>query len=128
MTRILFDTHVYFWWITDDPKLPRASRDLLEDADEPLLSSVVPWELATKGRLGKWPSALRVLEEIDDLLVAGAFVPLPINARHARVAGLFAADHRDPFDRILAAQAKCEAVPLMSADRAFRRFDIDVLW
>ena len=126
--KILFDTHIYFWWVTGDRKLPPAMRRMVEDSSiEALMSAVIPWELATKSRLGKWPSARRVLDEIEGVLEGGTLVRLPITTVHARIAGLFPVDHRDPFDRMLAAQAKCEGVPLVTVDAVFRNFDIEIL-
>ena len=103
-------------------------RRMVEDSSiEALMSAVIPWELATKSRLGKWPSARRVLDEIEGVLEGGTLVRLPITTVHARIAGLFPVDHRDPFDRMLAAQAKCEGVPLVTVDAVFRNFDIEIL-
>lgn len=127
--RILFDTHVYFWWVTDDPKLPQRVRVRLEDQENELIvSAVVPWELATKTRIGKWPSALRALDEMDEIVAANGVLPLPVSLAHARLAGLLPGDHRDPFDRLLAAQAEIESVPLVTADPAFREFGTKILW
>jgi PIN domain nuclease of toxin-antitoxin system len=127
--RILLDTHAYFWWETDHPKLSRRARELITAAEtEVLVSAVVAWELATKAHLGKWPGAAEVVADVERALVEEAFAPLPIRLPHARAAGLLPSAHRDPFDRMLAAQAQIENVPLVSADPAFRGFAIEVLW
>jgi PIN domain nuclease of toxin-antitoxin system len=126
--RTIIDTHIYFWWVTGDRNLPVAMRNLLDgNSVDVLMSAVVPWELATKSRLGKWPSARRVLDEIEDILGRREMVALPITILHAKVAGSFPVDHRDPFDRILAAQAKCENVPLVTVDPAFAEFGIELI-
>jgi PIN domain nuclease of toxin-antitoxin system len=126
--RIIIDTHIYFWWVTGDRRLPPEVRGLLDGGSAGvLMSAVVPWELATKSRLGKWPSARRVLDEIEQLLGAGQMTALPITTLHAKIAGLFPANHRDPFDRLLAAQARCENAPLVTVDSAFGGFDVELI-
>ena len=128
MTRILCDTHIYFWWVTADRKLPVIARDALENrANEVYVSSVVAWELATKYRLGKWPSARIALDEMSDVIADRELLTLPITLRHAEVAGLFPALHRDPFDRILAAQAEVEDMILATVDVTFEQFKVKVL-
>ena len=128
MTRILCDTHIYFWWVTADRKLPVTAREALENrANEVYVSSVVAWELATKYRLGKWPSARIALDEMSDVIADRELLTLPITLRHAEVAGLFPALHRDPFDRILAAQAEVEDMILATVDVTFEQFKVKVL-
>ena len=128
MTRILCDTHIYFWWVTADRKLPIAARNALENrANEVYVSSVIAWELATKYRLGKWPSARIVLDEMNDIIADRELLTLPITLRHAEVAGLFPALHRDPFDRILAAQAEVEDMVLSTVDVTLAQFNVKVL-
>ena len=128
MARILCDTHIYFWWVRGDPKLPDVIGQALENrANEVLVSSVVAWELATKYRLGKWPPARIVLDEMDKVIVARGLLTLPITLRHAEIAGMFPAAHRDPFDRILAAQAEVEDVVLATVDAVFRQFNVKLL-
>ena len=128
MTRILCDTHIYFWWVTGDRKLPTIAREALENrANEVYVSSVIVWELATKYRLGKWPSARVVLDEMSGIIAARELMPLPITLRHAEIAGLFPARHRDPFDRILAAQAEVEDMVLATVDVTFGQFNVKVL-
>jgi PIN domain nuclease of toxin-antitoxin system len=128
MTKILCDTHIYFWWITNDPKLPRATEAALEDrANEVFISSVVPWELATKSRIGKWPSARIVLESIEDVIQEKDLRPLAVTLRHGRIAGLLPGSHRDPFDRMLAAQAEVEGLIIATVDSRFIQFGVRTL-
>ena len=127
--KILVDTRAFFWWLTGDPKLSSRARDLLEDKGNDLMvSSVVAWELATKSRIGKWPSGVAAADEIDRLIETNRLRPLAISVAHARLAGRLPGDHRDPFDRMLAAQSDLEGVPLVTRDRIFRDFGIEVLW
>src|SRR6266568_7270348 len=127
--RILLDTHVYFWWETNNPRLSAAARESITAADtEVLVSAVTAWELATKARFGKWPEAAELVADIAAALDSEGFEPLPITLEHARVAGLLPARHRDPFDRMLAAQAQIENVPLVTVDPVFSALGVRVLW
>lgn len=127
--RLLLDTHAYAWWVTNDRKLSRRARDAMVAADaELLISAVVPWELAMKFRLGKWPGADAILADLDAALVEDRLTPLPITLDHARRAGLLPGDHRDPFDRTLAAQARAERVAVVTADPVFARMGVEVVW
>ena len=127
--KLLVDTHAYAWWATGDGRLTPRARAAVEDPGaELLISAVVPWELAIKLRAGKWPQADAILADLDAALVEDRLTPLPITLDHARRAGLLASDHRDPFDRVLAAQAEAEGAALVTADPAFARMGIEVLW
>src|SRR5207245_612501 len=112
-----------------DPKLSRRAHAAIEDdATEVLVSAVTAWELATKARLGKWPDAARIAADIEAILVANAFQPLSITMRHAKRAGELPSPHRDPFDRMLAAQSEIEGIPLVSADPIFQSLGTRILW
>ena len=127
--KLLLDTHVYAWWATGDRRLSRAARAGLETADaELLISSVVAWELANKLRIGKWPAAEAILGDLTSAVAAKRLTPLPITLAHARRAGLIPSDHRDPFDRLLAAQAEIEDAALVTADPAFGQLGVEVVW
>jgi PIN domain nuclease of toxin-antitoxin system len=127
--RILVDTHAFFWWVVVDDNLPRRTLELLEDETNlVLLSPVVVWELTTKSRVGKWPAGQTVADGIDGYIKSHGLEPLPITVAHAHLGGSMAAKHRDPFDRLLAAQARVEQVPLVSADPAFREFGVNLIW
>ena len=127
--RVLVDTHAFFWWMTDDKQLSNRARDILTDeTNEIMISAVVAWELATKVRLSKWPEAVDLAVNIDRYIAANDFTPLPITVIHARVAGFLAARHRDPFDRMLAAQSQVEAISLVSADSIFTQLGVAVVW
>ena len=93
-----------------------------------LVSAASAWEIATKFRLGKLPQAEVLLDTWDDALDRLKADQLPIDAAHARRAGLYAAAHRDPFDRLLAAQAEIVGVPLVTTDSAFIDFPISTIW
>lgn len=127
--RVLLDTHAFLWWVEDAPGLSRRARTMISDPkSECLLSLASCWEMAIKLSLGKLrlPSALERF--IPEQLAANAFGQLEIDFRHvARVATL-PFHHRDPFDRLLAAQAIEERCGIVSADPMFRKYGVKRIW
>ena len=114
---VLLDTHVLLWAFSSPDRLSSAVRMLLEDIETDLLvSSVSAWEIATKYRLGKLLGADRIVKGYLAHLTTLGARELPVGSAHALAAGLFAVEHRDPFDRVLAAQAIAEHIPLVTAD------------
>lgn len=127
--KILLDSHAFFWWLIDHPRLSRNARTAIEDRNNEILASaVVAWELATKVRLGKWDDAKKIAETFDRVVASEGFQPLSISPEHARVAGFYPSFHGDPFDRILAAQSQIEQALLITADPAFREFGTQTIW
>jgi PIN domain nuclease of toxin-antitoxin system len=127
--RLLLDTHALLWWLTDDPQLSRAARSAIADqSNDVLVSAASAWEIATKHRLGKLPIGGEVLSRFHELIMADGFSHLPMHHGHAIRAGSYPLQHRDPFDRMLAAQSDLEGVPLVTVDPAFESFPIWVLW
>jgi PIN domain nuclease of toxin-antitoxin system len=118
--RLLLDTHVLLWAWRDPARLSTTARELIEDASvELLVSAASAWEIATKHRLGKLPDASPiVLSYTRNLDRLGAH-ELPISSRHALAAGDLGWEHRDPFDRMLAAQSILDGLPLVTSDAAF---------
>lgn len=115
--RLLLDTHALAWWWTEDKRLPPAARAAIADPDNTVLvSAAAAWELATKHRLGKWPDVASIVDDLDGLLRRSRFGELAITLAHARLAGTLAGPHRDPFDRMLVAQCRHEALPIVSGD------------
>jgi PIN domain nuclease of toxin-antitoxin system len=125
---ILLDSHTFFWWVTDDEKLSVLAKQTIADEQQVYLSAVVAWELATKVRAGKWPDVKLIVTGFFDLMAHYGFNGLPITLEHAHLAGSLPGAHRDPFDRMLAAQAQIENVPLVTSDPVFRTFGTRVLW
>ena len=126
--RYLIDTHVLLWWLFDDPKLCQTSRDLLKNPNNQILvSSASAWEIATKYRIGKMPEAKPIIENYSNLLMQMQFAELPITTEHALKAGGLPIDHRDPFDRMLMAQAELESLPIITYDKAFYGGSIQVI-
>jgi PIN domain nuclease of toxin-antitoxin system len=126
---LTLDSHAFVWWSIDHPRLSRAARAAIaDDANEVYVSVAVAWEVATKVRINKWPEARELAENFDSALLRNRFQPLAISTLHARTAGFFPAAHRDPFDRMLAAQSRIEDMPLVTADPVFKTFGTKVIW
>lgn len=127
--KYLLDTHVLLWWWVDDPLLSPTARACIQDeANTILVSAASAWEIATKHRLGKLPLAGEAVTRFNELVELDAFQHLPVSYLHALRAGGLAAEHRDPFDRMLAAQCELEAVPLITCDGAFSAFRVQTVW
>jgi PIN domain nuclease of toxin-antitoxin system len=121
--RILLDSHVALWWLEDSDSLGVRCRELIEQADEAYFSAVTPWELGIKRALGK----LSMPDGLVYALQSGGFVPLAISAEHAERAPALPIHHRDPFDRMLVAQAQLEALALVSADAGFGAYEVELV-
>lgn len=127
--RVLLDTHALLWWLFDDPRLSERARDVIRSADTAVLvSSASGWEIGTKHRLGRLPEATEVVGNLPPLLRRSRMDVLPIALEHALAAGMLPGPHRDPFDRILIAQARLERLPIVTNDPVFARYEVDVVW
>lgn len=127
--QLLLDTHALFWWLLDDLRLSRDAHAAIADGtNRVFVSPVSALELAIKYRLGKLPGGERVIPGYDNLLAAEGFVVLPLTGHHALNAGLYPGEHRDPFDRLLAAQAELDELTLVTRDPAFAHFPCRTLW
>ena len=111
--RLLLDTHIYIWAVTDDPKLSQAARSAILDADEVFVSGASIWEASIKVGLGKLDADIQLL--VAEIAGSG-FKELPVRAAHAALVRDLPDIHRDPFDRLLIAQALYEPLRLMTAD------------
>jgi PIN domain nuclease of toxin-antitoxin system len=127
--RLLLDTHALLWWLDGDLHLSEAARAAIGEEGNPVyVSAASAWEIATKVRIGKLPGALEVAERLPAILAEQAFVTLAIGLEHARRAGLLPGEHRDPFDRMLIAQAQIEDLTFVSNESLFDRFGVKRLW
>lgn len=127
--RLLLDTHTLLWWWTDDPRLSVNARDAIADpASKVFVSAASAWELATKHRLGKLGNVGEAVIRFDELVSADGFQHLPIGYQHCLQAGGYGVEHRDPFDRLLAAQTEMEGLTLVSRDPAFKLFGVVARW
>jgi PIN domain nuclease of toxin-antitoxin system len=129
--RLLLDTHAFLWWITDDPRLSEEARRRIADPqDEVLLSAVSAWELAIKAGLGRLalPTGADLEDVVRRQVEVNRLEVLPVQLSHALRVGRLPPHHRDPFDRLLVAQALVEGVPLVSADPALAPYPVEILW
>jgi PIN domain nuclease of toxin-antitoxin system len=125
---ILLDSHTFVWWLLDDRRLSRRAFAVIEQEPDIFVSAVVAWEISGKVRSGKWPEVKLLSDRFFETVAHYGLRSLPISLEHAHVAGSMPGKHRDPFDRMLAAQALSERMTLVTADPAFREFGVDVLW
>ena len=120
--RLLLDTYTLVWVINAPDRLGENARDALQNLTNTLfVSSVSAYEVANKYRLGKWPEVADVVEHYETYLDKLLAVRLPVNEAHALAAGLLPSDYRDPFDRLLIAQAISKALPVVTLDPAIRK-------
>lgn len=127
--RLLLDTHALLWWWTNDKQLSSAARAAIADERHAVLVSAASvWEISTKYRLGKLAMAAVALAQFQSLIEADGFEHLPITWPHSLRAGAYPQEHRDPFDRMLAAQSELEQARLVTCDSAFDAFNTSVLW
>mgnify|MGYP000963482381 CR=1 FL=1 len=127
--RLLLDTHALLWWLGDDHKLPRRAYDAIADpANEILVSPVSAFEIATKSALGKLPEADGVAADLRPWLSSQGFGILPLDLAVATRAGFLPGPHRDPFDRLLIAQALVADLTLVSNERIFDVYGVRRLW
>jgi PIN domain nuclease of toxin-antitoxin system len=127
--RTLLDTHVLFWWLTNHPQLsPEACRAIESDAEGVHVSVATAWEIAIKVGTGKWPEAASLIDNFEAEVAAEGFTMLPIEVVHARAAGSSRSIHKDPFDRMLIAQATIEGLTLVTSDRKLAGLGVVCLW
>ncbi|MGH6885814.1 MAG: type II toxin-antitoxin system VapC family toxin [Geminicoccales bacterium] len=127
--RVLLDTHAFLWWLAGDPSLSERARQVIrEEGNTVLLSAASAWEIATKVRLGKLPGAARIAGDILGCLRDEGFEPLAVTVRHGQHAGALPGLHRDPFDRMLIAQAILESCVLVSNESRFDAYGVIRLW
>jgi PIN domain nuclease of toxin-antitoxin system len=121
--RVLLDTHVLVWWASDDPRLGSAGRDAIRTATDAYVSIVTAWEIAIKRAIGK----LKMLPVTDDFLDAQGFNLVPVTLDHAAVSSYLPLHHRDPFDRMLVAQAYHEKLTLVTHDPRLFAYPIPIV-
>lgn len=126
---LLLDTHALLWWWSEPDKLSPRVRALIRDPENTVLvSAASAWEIATKHRIGKYPGGARVMQQWEERIRADGFREMGISCRHALRAGALPGEHRDPFDRMIAAQSLLEGVPVASMDRAFGALGAERVW
>ena len=127
--RLLLDTHTLLWWLNDTDLLPPTARRAIgKHSNEVLVSAASAWEIATKFRLGRLESGADLARDFTGHLSRARFGQLAVSVEHAVRAGLLPGPHKDPFDRMLIAQAQAENLPIVSNDIAFDGYGVRRLW
>ncbi|MGH3645698.1 MAG: type II toxin-antitoxin system VapC family toxin [Micromonosporaceae bacterium] len=121
--RLLLDSHVVLWWLTDDDTLSDEIKGYIDEEPEVYVSAATIWEFAIKQAMGK----IVAPEELPELIIQNRFRMLPVLPEHAVAAARLPMVHRDPFDRMLIAQASTEELTLVTRDAAILRYDAPVL-
>ena len=126
---LLLDTHTFLWWTTDDPQISSAALDLIKDGRNILYwSAASSWEVSIKYALGRLPLPEAPEHFLPAELGRNRIESLPISDKHAFRAGRLPRHHRDPFDRMLVAQAQVEGFGLITNDAGIRRYEVDIFW
>jgi PIN domain nuclease of toxin-antitoxin system len=126
---LILDTHALIWFFSAHPDLAEAQRKVLgDDKNRIFISSVSAFEIATKYRIEKLPEAKFLYENFKSVLSDFNYLPLAVTPDHGLLAGALKGDHRDPFDRLLAAQSIIEGIPVMTVDAAIKDLGAEVLW
>jgi PIN domain nuclease of toxin-antitoxin system len=127
--RALLDTHTFIWWLSDNPALTARARYVIVDTrNEIFVSAASGWEIATKVRLGKLPTASNLAADFSSSIQNEGFQIMAISGDHAVRAGLLPGSHKDPFDRMLIAQSQAENMPLLSNEVIFDTYGVRRIW
>jgi PIN domain nuclease of toxin-antitoxin system len=127
--RLLLDTHALLWWLAGDRRLSPAAREAIADPSAAtFVSAASSWEIATKVRLGKLSDPRGVADALGAHVAAQGFHELPITLDHGRRAGKLPGRHKDPFDRMLIAQAQAEGLAIVSIERPFDGYGVERVW
>ena len=127
--RLLLDTHALLWWFSGSDRLSANARQAIEDGDNDILiSAASAWEITTKYRIGKLDGAETLVFDIPGAIASQGFEELPITVDDASHAGLLPGHHRDPFDRMLIAQALSRNLPLVSVETVFDDYGVRRIW
>jgi PIN domain nuclease of toxin-antitoxin system len=127
--RLLLDTHALLWWFTGDARLSLPARRAIDaEGADAHVSAASVWEITTKFRLGKLPVPQTLVANLEQMIDGEGFKALPITLRHGHLGGGLAGAHKDPFDRMLIAQAICENLALVSNESVFDSFGVARVW
>ncbi|MBK9005609.1 MAG: type II toxin-antitoxin system VapC family toxin [Anaerolineae bacterium] len=127
--KLLFDTHTFLWWNTEDPRLSARAADLIADGKNEIFLSVASvWEISIKAAKGKLVLPEPPEQYISNRMNLYQIQSLPVLIRHAVKVYELPAHHRDPFDRLLIAQSQAESMPLISVDSDIQKYDVEVVW
>ena len=128
MTAYLLDTHALLWWVADDPRLSASTRQVISTASRVVASDASLWEMAVKCSIGKLALDPTAGDWFERHTTASRFAALAITRRHLSDVQQLPMHHRDPFDRLLIAQARAEDLTLITVDAAFADYDVETLW
>ena len=127
--RLLLDTHALIWWLAADQALSSTARDAIADSsNDVFVSAASAWEITTKHRIGKLPEAGLLAADVAGFVSEQDFIELPVTIRHGQLAGSLPGIHKDPFDRILVAQAILADMQIVSRDEILSAYGIARLW
>ena len=127
--KYLLDTSVWLWSLTASDRIRRDGRELLAQGTEEIyLSAASSWEIGIKWAIGKLQLPEPAVSYVPKRMAAQGIRPLPITHIHALAVSELATHHRDPFDRLLIAQAQVEGMAILTADRAFRLYPVEIVW
>ncbi len=127
--QVLLDTNAFLWWVTDDPKLSKTARSIISNPENPIFFSVASaWEIIIKYQLGKLPLPEPAKVYIPNRVKHYGFIYLSIKMKDVLEISNLENHHKDPFDRLLIAQAKVDNLSIITADKKFNLYDIDVIW
>jgi PIN domain nuclease of toxin-antitoxin system len=127
--RVLLDTHVLLWWLLDEDVISLAARAAIADeANDTFVSAASAWKIAIKYKTGKLPSAAPLMANLENAILDEGFSGMSVTLRHGELAGSLPLHHKDPFDRMLIAQALAESLTLVSNERLFDRYGVTRLW
>jgi PIN domain nuclease of toxin-antitoxin system len=121
--RLLLDTHIVLWWLAGRKLEPLAGSAIADPANEVYVSAVSAWEMSIKTALGK----LRAPSDLESVIDVAGFIPLSVTLSHGLAAGALPRHHEDPFDRMLIAQARAEALTIATRDPQFDNYEVAVL-
>lgn len=125
----LLDTHTFLWWITDDENLSDKSREIIAEGENKVyISAISGLEIAIKAQLGRLELPPNPTDFIQEQVAINAFINLPLQLRHALQVYALPRHHRDPFDRVLVAQAQVETIPILSADPILGQYSVETIW
>ncbi len=126
--KVLLDTHIFLWWISDNPRLGKETRKIVSNIDNQLfLSAASGWEIAIKAGLGKLEVADDICSFMFEQMRLNAITELPVLMNHTLHVATLPYLHRDPFDRLLIAQAQLERIPILTGDKQFRAYSVEII-
>lgn len=124
MKRLLLDTQVLLWWLADDPSLGQKAKEAVIDShNEIYVSAATTWEISIKKAVGK----LNAPDDMDTIVEEENFTKLPITLYHGQIAGMLPSHHKDPFDKMLIAQAQAEGLTIVTSDGVFLKYGVRIM-